>query len=85
MNKDKSDIDVLSRIRLQSSPSQIISLTKECKCDYLPDRIFDTFNKHVKALVKCLECAHCKKVPLALDECKGCKTIVCKKCSESLK
>lgn len=74
-----------ARIHLQISDNQVKMEMQKCKQHYFNPNEFETIDPALKVMLNCLKCECCERIPLELQECAHCASIVCKHCEALIK
>lgn len=81
MNKD-TNLSYSERMNLQISDNQLHSeILERCQVYFEPDH---SSKLNLEDLKEFVTCAKCKKIPLDLQQCEGCSSIVCEPCQREI-
>lgn len=79
MNKDREEeLPVEARIKLHISDKQIKQEMLKCQQLYFDPRDVEPLDNTLTVMLDCLRCVLCDQIPLEIQECATCLTIICK-------
>ena len=85
MNKNgQQELPVEARIHLHLSDTDIKREMLKCQQLYLDFSDCEEVEGSLKTMLECLKCTVCNKIPLELQECSSCMTIICKSCEANI-
>ena len=78
------EIPLEARIQLQISDRQVKIEMQKCKQLYFHPSEFEKMDSALGVMLNCLKCERCDRIPLELQECAHCASIVCKSCENAI-